>query len=95
MDEVQGEWELDDLVNDLHEEWWQHESKHVVQHKSADSTTSGVKEIDKEFFEVNLSPVLQPLSPPASLEHATLKGEQLNHVELAPGNLKQGPWSID
>jgi len=95
VDEVQGEWELDDLVNDLHEKWRQHESKHVVQHKSTDSTTSGVKEINKELFEVNLSPVLQPLSPPASLEYATLKGEQLNHVELAPSNLKQGPWSLD
>jgi len=86
---------LDDLVNDLHDELRQHERKSVEQHKSTDSTTSGVKEIGKEFFEVNLSHVLQPIPPPASLAHATLKGEQLNHVKLAQGNLKQGPWSID
>jgi len=93
-DEVQGEWELDDLVNNLHEEWRQHECKHVVQHKSDASTTSGVKEINKEFFEVSLSPVRQPPSPP-SLEHATSTGEHRNQVDLEPGNLKQGPWSLD
>ena len=95
LDEVQGEWELDDLVNDLHEEWLQHETKSVEQLKSIDPTTSGGKDIGKEFFQVNLSPVLQPISPPATLVHATVKGEQLKHVKMAQGNLKQGPWSID
>ncbi|XP_024633361.1 two-component response regulator ARR1 [Medicago truncatula] len=33
MDEVQGEWELDDLVNDLHKEWSQHEGKKAVSQK--------------------------------------------------------------
>jgi len=27
IDEVQGEWELDELVDDLHKEWSQHEGK--------------------------------------------------------------------
>lgn len=36
MDEVQGEWELDDLVNDLHKEWSQHEGKKTVSQKSVE-----------------------------------------------------------
>jgi hypothetical protein len=54
-----------------------------------------VKDIGKEFFVVSLSPVLQPLLPSASLEHATQQGKHLNHVKVAKGNLKQEPWSID
>jgi len=29
LDEIQGEWEHDELVNDLQEEWRQHEGKKV------------------------------------------------------------------
>jgi len=95
LDEVQGEWELDDLVNDLHNEWQQHERKVVGSHKSVDSSTSDVKDICAEFFEVQLSPVLQPISPSASIEHKSLEGAQQNNDSQLNGSDNQGPWSID
>jgi hypothetical protein len=36
FDEVQGEWELDDLVIDLQKEWSQHGGKEIVSRVSAD-----------------------------------------------------------
>jgi len=48
LDEVQGEWELDELVNDLHEEWRQHETLKV---ESPKSPTASQKNFNRQVVE--------------------------------------------
>jgi len=66
LEEVQGAWELDDLVNDLHNEWSQHElKKEASLHSQCPSPKENLVEgCNTEFFEVQLSPVLQTVAKP-------------------------------
>jgi len=98
MDEVQGEWELDDLVNDLHKEWSQHEGK-------KDGTQNPLQFISTQLvgvedgtkvFKVQQSSVLQPLSKPKSDSAITSFGNnQLKHDARPKETNNPGPWSID
>jgi len=77
LEEVQGEWELDDLVNDLQKEWSQHEGKKEASLNShhLSPKNNNVEECNSEFFEVQLSPVLQPMSMP---KNDVVKGVRFN-----------------
>ena len=59
LDEVQGEWELDDLVTDLQIEWCKHDKNVDVPCKNNAAPNSRVQDFGSEFFEVQLSPILQ------------------------------------
>jgi len=72
MDEVQGEWELDDLVTDLQNEWCQHKKKCDAPLKPTVSSNSGANELGNEFFTVTLSSILQPVQPSAAATRVSL-----------------------
>ena len=98
MDEVQGEWELDDLVNDLHKEWSQHEGQKVGSHNSDEVLSINKDRVvnKEEFFEVQLSPVLQPLSnSKGDLVKNSVDGNIVEHAEKLKDSLTPGPLSID
>jgi len=92
LDEVQDAWDLDDLVTDLQNEWCKHENtidgktEHNVDvtYKNMAAPNSGAKDVGSEFFEVQLSPILQPVPQAAA---------SANDI-VEPGT-KQGPWSLD
>jgi len=98
LEEVQGVWELDDLVNDLHKEWSQHEGKTAASLNSHHSSPKNniVKDSNSEFFEVQLSPVLQPVSMP---NNEVDKGAGLNESSKQEARASEvsnrGPWSLD
>jgi hypothetical protein len=54
LEEVQGEWELDDLVNDLHNDWSQHEVRKQELRKSSESLSpkNVIGKDGNEFFQV-------------------------------------------
>jgi len=98
LEEVQGEWELDDLVNDLQKEWSQHEGKTEASLNSHHSSpkNNNVEDSNSEFFEVQLSLVLQPVSMP---KNEVDKGVGLNESSMQEARASEvsnmGPWSID
>lgn len=95
LEEVQGEWELDDLVNDLHKEWNVHEGKKVEKHTALDK--GGVVDVVKEgdMFsckQQNLyaTHVLEPV------EHN--EGTKVNNMlkcDVQQPAAQHGPWSLD
>jgi len=97
LEEVQGEWELDDLVNDLHKEWSQHERKKDVslnsQHPSPKNNI--VEGCNSEFFEVQLSPVLQPVAIPKTDVVQCASIHNLNQAARTSAASTKGPWSLD
>ena len=98
VEEVQGAWELDDLVNDLHKEWSQHEGKAAASLNSHHSTPKNhvVEDRNSEFFEVQLSPVLQPVSMPNNeVDNGAGLNESSKHHVRAPVVPHRGPWSLD
>jgi hypothetical protein len=50
LDEVQGEWELDDLVTDLQNEWCQHEKKLMYHYKFQTRITMEARTLVKNFL---------------------------------------------
>jgi len=98
LEEVQGVWELDDLVNDLHKEWSQHEGKTTASLNSHHSSPNNkiVEDSNSEFFEVQLSPVLRPVS---LSKNEVDKGAGLNESSKpearASEESNRGPWSLD
>jgi len=98
LEEVQGEWELDDLVTDLHKEWSEHAIKKVVFDKSNASVPndSVEREHGADFFEVNLSPILQPL-PKQTTNAGVLNGEirQKGLEKRLNDTTTKGPWSAE
>jgi len=98
LDEVQGEWELDELVNDLHKEW----SDHVVKKDMSNNSNASVSKnlVEKaqgaDFFEVQLSPVLQPLSKPTTVEgDLCCANKQEGHEKQLKEPTTKGPLSFD
>jgi len=95
LDEVQGEWELDDLVTDLQTEWCKHEKNVEVSCKNNAAPNNGVPDFGSEFFEVKLSPILQPVQTDAGSANEIMENKQpINDSLVKPCN-KKGPWSID
>jgi len=96
-DEVQGEWELDELVQDLRVDWNQHDEKKNAVLKSLEKQTTK-KEVPKEgteFFRVDLSPVLEPIMQQSSPSVcATDEGNSLKTADSAKANSSAGPWSL-
>jgi len=97
LEEVQGEWELDDLVNDLHKEWSQHESKKDVSLNSQHLTPkNNIEEgCNPEFFEVQLSPVLQPVAIPKTDVFQCASIHNVNQAARTSAAFTKGPWSLD
>jgi hypothetical protein len=95
LDEVQGEWELDDLVTDLQNEWCKHDKKSVEVCKYEGSPKKGGNDVGKEFFAVPLSPVLQPVTTTAVASKDNVEDEHRNMESPVQPCNKQGPWSID
>lgn len=100
IDEVQGEWELDDLVNDLHKEWSQHidnkEGKQLIVEDVSKAATCTQKAATFEQQHVTPTPVLEPLLSLAAPQddHTKLCSE----VQPSAGSLRpntKGPWSLD
>lgn len=86
---------MDDLVTDLQNEWSQHKKKCDEPLKPTVSSTSGAKDFGNEFFEVQLSQILQPVQPSTGATRVSLDKEQPNHESLVKACTKQGPWSIN
>jgi len=97
MDEVQGEWELDDLVIDLHKEWEQHEGK--KEGKNTVQQPDIKKHLETESNSDHIS-FLSPISEPilrASDKPAVSKYQCIND-QPTPNNstpITTGPWSLD
>lgn len=96
LDEVQGEWELDDLVNDLHKEWSANEVKKndMVNSNVSVSDHNAKKTQQTIFFEVNLSPVLSPLPKQTRDESELVCENKLKVQETRQIYINNmGPWS--
>jgi hypothetical protein len=96
--EVQREWELDALVDDLSKEWSQHDVNKRDKGSAPilGSPSDDVKDQQSKFFEVNLSPVIQPL-PKSPMEDVNEQCDTFNKsLPSAPKeNINSGPWSFD
>jgi hypothetical protein len=99
MEEVQGEWELDDLVNDLHKEWSAHEGRKEGNHcdkedVEACNITKGVItdscKKQKQVASTVLEPVHVTNGEIAKAEHAVVK-QYGSTVQFQP----KGPWSLE
>jgi len=97
LEEVQGEWELDDLVNDLQKEWSQHEGKKEASLNShhLSPKNNNVEECNLEFFEVQLSSVLQPVSMPKNDVVKCARFNKSKQAVRVSEVSNMGPWSID
>jgi len=95
LDEVQGEWELDDLVNDLQNEWGQHEKKFEESRKVIEVPKSGEKDLGKEFFVVSLSSIIQPVQKENASANAAMGNTLPIRDSVEKAGIKQGPWSIN
>lgn len=100
MDEVQGEWELDDLVNDLHKEWSQHidnkEGKQLIVEDVSKAATCKQKAATYKQQHVTPTLVLEPVFSPADPQDGHTK--QCSKVQPSAGTLRpntKGPWSLD
>jgi len=65
-DEIQGEWELDDLVNDLHKEWSAHEGKKEGNHCETEldevfQVINKVKSVPCKPLSYDIPTVLEPV----------------------------------
>jgi hypothetical protein len=108
MEEVQGEWELDDLVTDLHKEWSQQNDKKggkqlivedvskavTCDQKAATCTVSKAATCKQQ----NVTPtlVLEPVLCPVDTQNDHTK--QCNKVQPSAGTsrpINKGPWSLD
>jgi len=95
LDEVQGEWELDELVNDLHGEWRQHEN-----HKAASPKSPAVSHIKTEVLEGEALQHQQPVGseqPPQQLDSARDKQDQhaSSNINVCQHKLAgTRPWSL-
>jgi len=94
LDEVQGEWELDDLVTDLQTKWCKHEKKADVSRKNIAAPNSGVHDFGDEFFAVELSPILQPVQQTAGSASDNVDKKKPSHDHVVKPCIKKGPWSI-
>jgi hypothetical protein len=98
FEEVQGEWEVDDLVNDLHNNWSQHEVKKNELRKAA-NLMSPKKDSVKDgtgFFNVQLSPVLEPMEQPFVDMSSKMSGNNQESTDSRQQGINNtGQWSID
>jgi len=98
LDEVQGEWELDELVDDLHKEWSHHEEKKRSTVLSPTRRSPGIVVNGQEikFFEVNVSQVTQPLGKSPMNEVMGPNTTLFTDPPAAPKvTINNGPWSVD
>ena len=98
LEEVQGEWELDELVDDLRKEWCQHDrKKDKVQLTSVPSPNHALHKDDgTDDLMQQSQPILQPVQH--SLKSASLTSTKCDHKQQHDGNLSKAstvPWSLD
>jgi hypothetical protein len=97
-EEVQGEWELDELVQDLREDWNQHDVKKNEVRKSLQHLSSKNESVKEgaDFFQVDLSPVLEPVQQhPSAAVSATGGVDSAQVAGTVQDNIKLGPWSLN
>jgi len=100
MEEVQGESELDDLVDDFHKEWSKHELKNEGKHPVREEAVTHVSKVLKKengikqqaHFNTVLEPVLCPVDIKVASDHQGSK-TQSTLCPSRPSN--KGPWSLD
>jgi len=78
LDKVQGEWELDELVNDLQKEWCEHDGKKVTLTIQADSPSKHIiiTEEKRDVLKQQQQPILE------------LVAQLLGHKAIAPARQK-------
>ena len=88
LEEVQGEWELDDLVTDLQKEWSQHDV-HEEGFKQSEAMNYAGKNKVAIVLEQNLQPILEPVQQVTSATAAiTVQQQKDKHSGTVP-------WSLD
>jgi len=98
LDEVQGEWELDELVNDFQNEWCEHDEKKVLAKAATVSPSKHVilTEENKDVVKQYKQPVLELVVSVSDIEiTASVRQQQQDQVA---GPCKKGetaPWSLD
>ena len=75
MDEVQGEWELDELVDDLQNGWDKHDAAKKGKHSSKSKATNVSVLTEDRQQNTLFSPILEPV---------------LNTENILPTNNQQG-----
>jgi len=99
MEEVQGEWELDDLVNNLHKEWSLHEGKrdgkeNELEEKEAISVSKVEEPKSVKQQEYGGFTLLEPVVTNDKSEvHNMKKKEQQQYI--ADRQQHSGPWSLE
>jgi len=96
LDEVQGEWELDELVNNLQEEWRQHEFNKVESPKSPVVSQNKMQVQEGDAMQQHQSVGSQ--QSPLLVASASGVGEQQQHAALNACQQKPagtGPWSLE
>ena len=96
IDEVQGEWELDELVDDLHREWSQHDGKMQAEQCCHVSPTSQVQNYSlADGSEQPPVTILQPVHQhPYVAKPSELSAiQQQDAVQIIKGGTC--PWSLD
>jgi len=99
MEEVRWEWELDDLVNDLHKEWSADERKNEGKHPEVDEVEvlNVTKEVNSESCkkqENTARTVLEPVNFHDDND-AHLNNDDMQQVGSQARSLYSGPWSLD
>ena len=98
IDEVQGEWELDELVDDLRKDWSRHEGKNDGVQKATSFPTEGceIKEDATVCLELQNQTALQPVthdeSAAAAIQVDNNFNQQRDVLHKQDGTV---PWSLD
>ena len=99
LDEVQGEWELDDLVNDLHKEWSAHEGK--KEGNGGETALDEVFQVNNKMQQVPcniLSSDTPTVLEPVTFFDGAAATVVMNKEQQAvthPRSTLSGPWSLE
>ena len=99
LDEVQGEWELDDLVNDLHKEWSAHKGKKEGNHCETEleevfQVDNKVKSIPCKTLSYDIPTMLEPVNCNEGTVATVVKLKEQQAPSLSQRN-HSGPWSLE
>jgi len=99
LEEVQGEWELDDLVNDLHKEWSAHEGNKDGKHFDLEEVNvfNVNKDLITESCKKQKNAAITVLEPVIFLDgnDANVTTNDVQQAGCQARPKKFGPWSLD
>ena len=101
MEEVQGEWELDDLMDDLQKEWSKHELKNEGKHQleeigNVSQVSNMLEKENNNKQQASLNTVLAPILCPVDSNEASMQqGTKELPAICPPRSSNKGPWSLD